>query len=306
MKLLRVFLILIFSISFFTGDAQDRCDDPFVDTDGDGVCDQIDICPGGDDSIDSDFDEIPDFCDICPYSVNQDCCLDIDVKVFLEGPYDSGTGLMTTGLNNLNILPGKVAVGGTVPITPAGQPYNIPPWNYVGTEGASWSNVDYTPNVVDWILVSVRTSMSGANEVSRAAALLMDDGEIVLAEACILDHGGNDSLHVVIEHRNHIHIMTEEKIPVVNGMVTYDFTTSANPSSGINKQISVGTGLWAMLAGDAIQEGDINGNDKIIWSSDNGIFFNYLPSDFNLDGDVNGSDKILWSGNNGQFTLVPR
>ncbi len=36
---------------------------PCTDSDGDGVCDEADICPGGDDRIDSDGDGIPDFCD---------------------------------------------------------------------------------------------------------------------------------------------------------------------------------------------------------------------------------------------------
>ncbi len=33
------------------------------DTDDDGVCDALDICPGGDDTIDTDGDGIPDYCD---------------------------------------------------------------------------------------------------------------------------------------------------------------------------------------------------------------------------------------------------
>ncbi len=37
-----------------------------VDSDGDGVPDAADICPGGDDNIDADADGTPDFCDNCP------------------------------------------------------------------------------------------------------------------------------------------------------------------------------------------------------------------------------------------------
>jgi len=37
-----------------------------MDSDGDGVLDTDDICPGGDDNVDTDFDGIPDACDICP------------------------------------------------------------------------------------------------------------------------------------------------------------------------------------------------------------------------------------------------
>jgi hypothetical protein len=38
----------------------------FLDSDGDGVPDPLDICPGGDDNVDSDGDGVPDFCDVCP------------------------------------------------------------------------------------------------------------------------------------------------------------------------------------------------------------------------------------------------
>jgi hypothetical protein len=37
------------------------------DSDGDGVCDTNDICPGGDDAVDGDADGVPDFCDPCPF-----------------------------------------------------------------------------------------------------------------------------------------------------------------------------------------------------------------------------------------------
>ncbi|MEM8907635.1 MAG: hypothetical protein AAGD05_07295, partial [Bacteroidota bacterium] len=41
------------------------------DVDGDGVCDGLDECPGGDDNIDVDGDSVPDFCDDC--IVNMSC-----------------------------------------------------------------------------------------------------------------------------------------------------------------------------------------------------------------------------------------
>ena len=36
------------------------------DADDDGVPDERDICPGGDDKVDLDGDGVPDFCDPCP------------------------------------------------------------------------------------------------------------------------------------------------------------------------------------------------------------------------------------------------
>jgi hypothetical protein len=40
------------------------------DSDGDGVCDALDVCPGGDDNVDTDSDGVADFCDNCPGTAN--------------------------------------------------------------------------------------------------------------------------------------------------------------------------------------------------------------------------------------------
>jgi hypothetical protein len=44
----------------------------FVDSDGDGVPDDEDVCDGGDDTVDVDGDGVPDFCDDCPLDANND------------------------------------------------------------------------------------------------------------------------------------------------------------------------------------------------------------------------------------------
>jgi predicted MPP superfamily phosphohydrolase len=64
-----------------------NCDgniDEGLDSDGDGVCDALDICPGFDDNIDTDSDGTPDGCDACPLSATGDSdddgvCDDADV-----------------------------------------------------------------------------------------------------------------------------------------------------------------------------------------------------------------------------------
>jgi hypothetical protein len=45
---------------------------PVMDGDGDGVADDQDQCPGGDDNVDSDGDLVPDFCDDCPLHAEDD------------------------------------------------------------------------------------------------------------------------------------------------------------------------------------------------------------------------------------------
>ena len=57
--------------------------DCILDSDGDGVCDPVDICFGGDDNLDADGDSTPDFCDACPNDAADDAdgdgvCGDVD------------------------------------------------------------------------------------------------------------------------------------------------------------------------------------------------------------------------------------
>jgi hypothetical protein len=61
------------------------------DSDGDGIPDSQDVCPGGDDNANTDGDDSPDFCDICPFDADNDAdgdgvCGDIDVCPFEMDP----------------------------------------------------------------------------------------------------------------------------------------------------------------------------------------------------------------------------
>ena len=71
-------------------DANCGCVGTFEDSDGDGVCDLDDICPGFDDTIDTDGDTIPDGCDSVCVEFTDD---------FVDNPLThSGTGFNSTTL----------------------------------------------------------------------------------------------------------------------------------------------------------------------------------------------------------------
>jgi streptogramin lyase len=63
-------------------DGGQGCGSP--DSDGDGIPDDDDMCPGGDDNVDTDGDLVPDYCDPCPLDFDNDAdddgvCGNVDV-----------------------------------------------------------------------------------------------------------------------------------------------------------------------------------------------------------------------------------
>ncbi len=239
-------------------------------------------------------------------------CVDIELYAWLEGAYDPTLGEMrTTLVSTRKLLPGQTPASNLAIPTPAGQPYSGAPWNYAGMEGDGWTDADYTGDETDWVLASFRTGIEKSTEVGMTAGLLMKDGSIEFPNRCALVSTVASPLYIVLEHRNHIGIMTPQPVALTNSTLTYDFRSSdsyRDQTSFGQKQLP--TGEWTMFAGDADQSDfpsfDIKGTDKTVWFDNNGIFDYYFSPDFNLDGDINGQDKSLWFENNGISSRVPK
>jgi len=106
--------------------------------------------------------------------------------------------------------------------------------------------------------------------------------------------------------------MSQEQISITNEELTYDFrlqdSWKTNNSIG-QKQIN--SGIWVMISGNCEQEldligYDINGADAILFSNQNGLFYKYSNTDFNLDSSTDGADKILWQINNGIYSGISK
>lgn len=245
---------------------------------------------------------------LASYSIND---LSFNLTVFLEGPYNVSMGQHNTTLNTeRGLLPGQTPVSNLVDPTPAGQPYNVAPWNYNGTEGADFTDDDYLPTDVDWVLVSLRSGKKVNTTFLRAAGILQADGTIRFP-SCI-PTPINQAVYVVIEHRNHLPIMSPNPVSIVNNQLTFDFTTQDSFTVAASfGQKELTSDVWAAYGGNAEQgvdyreSDDIYSTDKFVWQAENGTFYLYLPiSDFNLNGDINGDDKIIWEINNGISTRV--
>lgn len=235
-------------------------------------------------------------------------CAALDLKVILEGAYNASTGKMRTTLNQRGLLPGQTPMGQFAVATPAGQPFNTAPWNYNGVEAVT----NYAPTVVDWVLVSIRTdNVNASSNVFKTAALLHDDGHIQFIDTCFkLPVTG--TYYALVEHRNHIGVMSPSALSIVNGKIAFDFTAAnsyvlMNPPSFGQKLVN---GKWMMYAGDGKKNTqtsnyDINFNDSQLWKIESGLFDQYRLGDFNLDADVNFQDQTLWKANNGKYSGVP-
>jgi len=214
----------------------------------------------------------------------------LSLKLFLQGPYKNGK--MKTYLSQLNLIPKM-------------QPYSNSPWNYNGSE-----YIDTVPgNVVDWVLIELRTAREDSSIKYRTTALLKNNGN--LQDPCGNEYltitnmpGGN--YYVVVKHRNHIPVMSS--IPVIlseDSVSAYDFSSSANQAYG-NTEAELGENVFGIYSGDGNGNGIINDFDyKDIWKNENGTM-GYKAGDFDLNGGVNIADKNLyWKINHGKVSQVP-
>ncbi len=120
------------------------------------------------------------------------------IKIFLEGPY---------ALN-------KMEDDLTLPLQ---QPFNVSPWNYSGTEA-----VTTIPNdIVDWLLVTLRKDVDPLIPNPSTAIDVITKAYFVNELGNILDLGGINPIHfnipkgnyyLVIQHRNHLDIMSSATI----------------------------------------------------------------------------------------------
>jgi hypothetical protein len=231
----------------------------------------------------------------------------LNLKVFLEGPYNANTNLMATDLLAASQLPLNQ------PFNPA-LPYygnNTPKWLYNGTETVA----AFPTGTVDYVLIELRDAASGAaatsaTRISQTPALIKSDGSIVSLTGSLLSFTNsiNNSLFIVIWSRNHVGIMNANGINP-SGTVNYDFTTGSDkffetfPGSGIGfKEIE--PGVWGMAAGDINADGTVNLADKTPsgWKVDAGKK-GYIGADLNMNTQVSNKDKNdFWVPNNGIIT----
>ncbi len=205
--------------------------------------------------------------------------LSSSVRLFLQGPFITGTDRMTDALG----------AAGSLALT---SPYADDP-----------RTVTRIPsNVTDWVLLQFRLATNGPAFISRSA-FLRNDGWLVNdagSASLSVDLPPGTNGYLVVKHRNHLAAMTSVPVAVTNQSLTYDFTQS--PSAffgGTNGCVEVaGSGgpRYALRAGDTDGDGTILPVDYAICASLTNTS-GYRRSDVNLDRVVSltDGDQIQWN-----------
>jgi len=225
--------------------------------------------------------------------INPALNISINPKLFLQGPMvnASNTGLMNDDLR----------IAGYIPTTS--------PYTDAATCDASVFNVTGDNAIVDWVWIELRDKNDNTNVVLSQSALLQRDGDVVSNDgvSSIKPNVPSDAYYIVVNHKNHLGIMTNSPISIgALGSTSVDFTDTNTTTFGTQAQVTLASGDMALWAGDTNGDGLINFSGDVNRVSTDIILFpantsfsssydfvdGYFQSDVFLDGNVSFSNEI--------------
>jgi surface protein len=219
--------------------------------------------------------------------------VEVNIKAFLQGPFNTGTGLLNDGLRSADLIPTT-------------EPYTaLPEFTHINGGGETVStavlNVTGDDAVVDWVFVELRDPNDPNTVLHTRSALLQRDGDIVEVT------GGSDPIvfslatagdyFIAVRHRNHLGIRTTGTQSLTSTATAYDFTSASTQANGTDPMAEVSSGVWAMWGGNtsgdsmtrATGPSPINDYSKLLnylGSPTNIITDVYVREDINMDGTV--------------------
>ncbi len=221
--------------------------------------------------------------------VNEECGrLLLSSKIYLQGAYEASSGLMNDNLRQNELIP-------------LFSPYNPDVSMNEGVELTTGNDA-----IVDWVQVELRDASNPSDILAQKEALLKRDGYIVATDG-ISDVGFEDlpdgEYYVVINHRNHLSVMSAS--PIALDRTTSSFLDFTNGNAyGTAPMYLFPNGITALYSGDATNDNLNNASDRSsTWNDRNQM--GYLNSDCNLDGNVDASDRSITWNNRNKFSLVP-
>lgn len=225
----------------------------------------------------------------------------LNMRAFLQGPYNSSTGAMNDGLRSNGLLP-------------VNEPYTALGYSFVGGGGESTSQaiLDFPGSnaIIDWVLLELRDGNDNTSVLHSRSALLQADGDIVAMDGFspVDIPLGPDDYYIAVLHRNHLSVVSLSPIALSRTATTVDLTNGSTPTYGSNAQ-QVLAGTYLLWAGDVNADGTIkytgssNDRDPILSAIGGTVPTNtvagYRAEDVNMDG----STKYSGAGNDRDIIL---
>lgn len=204
----------------------------------------------------------------------------VDLKALLTGAYDA-SGLMKDDLRSGNLLP-------------TDEPYTDLGFSHSGDEMIIDGVFDVTGNdaIVDWVYIELRDETTPSTVVATRSALIQKDGDIVDVDgkSNVTFDVAAGNYYVVVQHRNHLGVMSASVLALSTTTSTYDFTSSlSNIQGGANGINDLGSGYYGLFSGDVDYNGQVQNSDitpilLIIGTT------GYFTEDANMNGQVQNSD----------------
>lgn len=230
-------------------------------------------------------------------TANNSFCINVDVtsatqvsaniNAMLQGPLLNAPG---------NLMRDDLRMNGSIPTTS--------PYADGLTCDSSVFNITGNDAIVDWVWLELRDENDNTNILADRSALIQADGDIVDVDgsSSVSFNASSGNYFIVVNHKNHLGIMTQNTIALSGTPVNISFSDGAETTFGSNALSTVGIplGLYALWTGDT------NGDNTIRFTGTNNdsnsikdtilaapgnilglVTYNYLGyhnTDINLDG----------------------
>lgn len=211
------------------------------------------------------------------------------IKILLEGFYNKATEEMNNYLSVAGLLPSS-------------QPFNRAPYNYNGTEQLGTASTD----IVDWVLIELRSVQDIKEVLYQKAALLRKDGLIVNEDGQdLIDFklSNTGEYLIAIHHKSHLVVLSREAQLLSTTPGLYDFTLSEHTAMG-DAQLKYLHNKFVLNAGDFDGNGIINNQDFNLWKLSSAAINSYLSADADGNAIINNQDYNYWKANRSKVSVL--
>ncbi|MBK9763867.1 MAG: hypothetical protein IPO87_11000 [Flavobacteriales bacterium] len=226
----------------------------------------------------------------------------MNVKAFLEGPFDTANGLMADSLR----------VNGLIPLS---EPFSAMGFTQAGGGGgevmpASMLTTTGNNAIVDWVLVELRNASVPATIVATQSALITRSGNVISANGSPVRLSvQNGNYYIALRHRNHFGVMSAVPLSLSASATSFDLSLLSTATWGTEARKTKGA-VQTLWSGEVVRDGKImytgSGNDRDVMLVTIGgavatnVANGYLRDDLNLDGRV----KYTGAANDRDLILV--